>query len=384
MNIEGGGSEHSFITTKKVVVLIILLIISVLIISALASANATFGGYATAIGLMLFIYQFIIRYFIFEEKYYYKIYKKTKLYKNPTPAIFWDIASFRDTEEGSIIIYSDMKVGVLVKLERDTIIGKDDDFRETHYDALSDFYRELSIRNLNLIQLNLMEQAGKDNRLNYLNKIITECDNENIRKLLELQLGYIKTITRETLYESDYVLIYSNKPDAIDYIINEAVESLYHLLDGAYNRFEIMHSRDIKEMVKDLYCVNYFDYNEAIMNLFKQSGLVIPKAFDIAEIKLNSGESIKVGEREKLLLQNLASCVEKGSLTIGDLTIKNALEGKFDVKIKEVMSERSTEYSDKDIRNSQGTPDDIIIDLDNEAFGGEFGVGMNSVKSDRQ
>ena len=388
MNVEGGGQEQSFFNTSKLVTIVVLIVVAVLIFSFLSSSKATLQGYIIVIGMMVYTYQLVIRYVIFEEKYYYGVYKKTKMYKNPTPAIFWDIASFRDREDGTLIIYSDMKVGVLVKLERDTIVGKDESFVEEHFDALSEFYKEVNLRKLNFVQLNLMEQAGKDNRISHLDRLVSNAKNENIAKILELQLGHIKNITRETLYETDYILLYTTRVDAADYLLNDVMECLYKLMDGAYNGFEIMHSKDIKEMPKDLYYVNYFDYVEATTNLFKQSGMTIPKAFDLDEIRFDDGTSIKIGNREKMLLQNLASCIENGTLKSGEWTIKEALEGKFNMNFKINMDSKGIKNSEqtdslKDITETQNdTEGDVIIDLDNEAFGGEYGIGMNTIKVD--
>ena len=55
-----------------------------------------------------------------------------KKYEISTPAIFWDIASIKETEEGAILIYSSSKIGVIFS-QRDTITGKEPEFKEYHY-----------------------------------------------------------------------------------------------------------------------------------------------------------------------------------------------------------------------------------------------------------
>ena len=387
MNIDGGGGEDSFFNATKLGVIVALVIVTIFVFSSLASSKADAKGYIIAIATMIFLYQLVIRYIIIEERYYYKVYKETKQYKNPTAAVFWNIASFRDTDEGTLIIYSDMKIGVLVRLERDTIIGKNKDFTEQHFDAVSEFFKELHLKDLSYVQLNLMEQAGKDDRIEHLDRLISNVENANIAKVLELQLGYIKNITRETLYETDYVLVYTNKLSEGDYLISSTTECLFKLMDGAYNKFEILHSRDIKELTKELYHVNYFDYAEATANLFKQSGMTIPKAFDIEEVKFNTGESKSIGEREKILIRNLTSGVEDGTLKMDGWTIKDALDGKLNINFVGARGEIDKSSSDiedineEDVKNTEGN---IIIDLDNEAFGGEYGIGINTVKADEE
>ena len=72
---------------------------------------------------------------------------------------------YKETEEGAILIYSSSKIGVIFRLERDTITGKEPEFKEYHYDAVSDFYKEIVYRKYKFVQMNVMEQAGNDNRL---------------------------------------------------------------------------------------------------------------------------------------------------------------------------------------------------------------------------
>lgn len=385
MNIDGGGGEDSFFSAKKLGVVLVIIIVTILVISSLASSKADVKGYLMALVPLMFISQLLIRYIVVEERYYYRIYKKTKMYKNPTPAIFWDITSFRDTAEGTLMIYSDMKVGVLIKLERDTIIGKDSDFIEHHFDSVSEFYKELHTRDLSYVQLNLMEQAGKDDRIEHLDKLVSNTENTNIAKVLELQLGYIKNITRETLYETDYVLIYTTKLSAGEYLISDATECALKLMGGAYNRFEILQSRDIKDITKELYNVNYFDYAEATSNLFKQSGMSIPKAFDIDEVRFTTGENIKIYEKERMLIRSLASGIKDETLKTSGLAIKDALKGKLNINFvgdKESKVEITGDVRDSSVDRGDSADGKIILDLDNEAFGGEYGIGINNVRAD--
>ena len=384
MNVEGGGGDQNFITAPKVAALVIMIICAVLALTFLYNAKASLLGYIDTILIMLFIYQFVIRYIIFEEKYYYKVYRQMQLHKNPTPGIFWNIVSVRDTDNGAIITYSNLRMAVIVRLERDTIIGKSDKFKELHFDALSEFYKELNMRGLKHIQINIMEQAGKDKRIDTLDNIIGTAPNRNVASLLEIQLGYIKNITRESLYESDYYLIYSDGNITSETLMNDVIDSLYKLMDGAYTGFDILNSKEVRDMPKDLYDVKYFDSAEATLNVFQHIGLPIDKAFDISEIEFNSGDSVKVDKKGNLLIKSLASYIDNGAVKDGDWTIKEALDGKFNINFGsdydiEKQSKEETGMRDRHIELND-TEEDTIIDLDNNAFGGEFGVGINSIK----
>ena len=77
---------------------------------------------------------------------------------------------------------------MFIRLERDTITGKDKDFRETHFDAISEFYKEMNNRQYQFVQLNIMEQAGNDPRIDTLDELVLKSDNANLAELIEMQV----------------------------------------------------------------------------------------------------------------------------------------------------------------------------------------------------
>ena len=79
---------------------------------------------------------------------------------------------------------------------------------EKHFDAWSEFYKSLNLMGYRYVQMNIMEPAGKDVRLDELADIASHAKNEGVRTVLELSTGYMKEISRATLNEKDYILIY--------------------------------------------------------------------------------------------------------------------------------------------------------------------------------
>lgn len=328
MNVEGGGYDEKFLDTKKVVWIVSLLMMWIFITLTINSTEymSKLGKNLLIIGGLVITF-YVVRFAIFEERYYYKMYKKMQLYSNPTTDVFWNVASIKDTNRGSILMYSDMRVGVIIKLERDSIIGRDDDFIENHFDAVSDFYRELMLRDLSFVQLNMMEQAGKDPRLPKLDKLVMETENPNVKMLLELELGYIKNLTRATLYETDYILIYSNRLDRIDTIIDDVEDCAYRLLDGAYVGYDVLNSKEIIDLHKEIFGISYFDYSEAAINTFRTVNVSNKPAVELRTINLNNGSRIELTNKDILAIKRLASYVENGSINEENISILDALEG---------------------------------------------------------
>ena len=144
MNVDGGNWSDSFFTSGKMATLIGMLVGAILVGMWMSDKQLGLQKTLLIIGVMFILYIELTRYVIFQEKYYYRMYIKMKQYQNPTPAVFWDIVSIRDTDDGAIMQYSDLKTAIMIRLERDTIVGRNADFREEHFDALSDMYKELN------------------------------------------------------------------------------------------------------------------------------------------------------------------------------------------------------------------------------------------------
>lgn len=325
MNVEGGVWNEHFITTPKFICIVLIILSAVAIIMMLGSDKASVTQYIIWLSIWLFVSIQVLRFIVFEEKFYYKMYLELQEHEISSPALFWDIASIKDTDDGAIITYSDAKIAILVKVERDTITGKQKEFKETHYDAISDFYREVVTDRYSFVQMNIMEQAGKDPRLNELSKVIYKSDNENICKLMELQVGYIKNITHKALYESDYFLFYTQDLSKVDCIISEISECIFKLLDGAYISYQILSSKEIVDLVKEIYGVNYFNSTEASLLMFNKDAAGDITPFNITGMLWKDGEEQEFNNKELNKLRNITSSVIRETLSVNDMSLKEAL-----------------------------------------------------------
>ena len=326
MNVEGGGYDENFFSTPKLITVGLLVLVLVILIATLASPENRLSalGKVLAIVFYLFIASFVVRYVIFEERYYFKMYKKMLANQNPTTAVFWRIAAIRDTVRGGILRYSDGKYGAILKLERDSIIGKNSEFRESHFDALSDFYKEIALRKLAFVQLNMMERADNDSRIPALDTLILNEPNANLRKVLQLELGYIKNRSRETLYETDYILVYTTKLERVDSLISDIQSCASILRDGAYIGFEILGQREIIDLHKEIFGIGYFNLSEASINTFNEVGAK-KKAITLKALKLTNGRTVELTKRDTDIINRLLKRVEDGEVDISDISVLKAL-----------------------------------------------------------
>ena len=130
MNVEGSGYYYSFFSTTKLVTITGILVTAFIIGLWLKSELRPVSSFIKLYTLWGIISFYLTRFIIFEEKFYFKMYKQRQGNEITTPAIFWNIASIKDTDEGAILTYADARIGILIKVDRDTITGKDVDFEE--------------------------------------------------------------------------------------------------------------------------------------------------------------------------------------------------------------------------------------------------------------
>ena len=316
MNVEGGGYDERFFNTTKILTVVGMAVGWVVAVTWLNSLqNATFIFKLGTIAVMLFISSLLVRFVVFEESYFYKMYKKTLTYSDPTSDVFWNISSIKDTANGSILLFSDLKIGVLVKLKRGSIIGKNQDFMEQHYDAVSDFLSEIVGRGYMFVHLNMMERADNDDRLDKLASKVASTSNQNMKKLLELQVGHLRNTTRNSLYESDYYLIYTDRAERFDNITRDVEDCLEYVLNGSYNGYYELDKRETIEVHKELIGVSYFDYNSATVNTFREFQIDDTPAVTIKRINLASGSIVDISKSDDALLRKIAKEIDYGNST---------------------------------------------------------------------
>ena len=365
MNVEGGTWNEHFITTPKLVTIGGIIATAVGIGMWLSSRYAPLKSYFIFYIGWAVISAYLMRFVVFQEKYYYQMYLKLKEHQTTTPSIFWDIASMRETDEGAIMTYTDGKVGVMIRLDRDTITGKNKEFKDLHFDAISEFYKEIMEHKYKFVQANVMEPAGKDPRLHELEKLIYTGDNENLRELMEMQIGHIKNITHSTLYETDYVLIYTEDLQRVDMIINDVIECVYRILDGAYIGYRILDSREIIEYVKDYHGVKYFNATDATLTMFQQRNTKQTKPFEIKRVVFEDTDYQDIGSRELNRIMGMTYEVLNDNKDINSFEIKKAIYSE-DSKIQGIDFRSLVGNEETDNKKKKGRKRERTVEIEQE------------------
>lgn len=318
INIDGLEQADHFMTLPKIISLG-----GIVAVLALIILSASQGGINLFTGLLIWLIAsvYVLRYVVFEEKRYYKAYLQTKQVEVCTPAEFFKITAVRETPVGSIIIFSNGQVGVLVKLERGTVVGRPADFMGEHYDAISDMYRALLKAKLKFLVLDVCESTGNEATVDALGRLTVNSTNKNINKLMELQIGYLKNLVNDTIYSKDYMLIYTDAA-RIGTLIAEVDEALRLALEGAIDGYEIMDQKGISTFVSEYFGVGYFSGEDVL-----RAG-VIRKAFKIVGVEYTDGVRISIGDEERKKIEQQVKGIEEGRFTARQVSLRKALAAK--------------------------------------------------------
>ena len=208
---------------------------------------------------------------------------QTKKVEVCTPAEFFKITAVRETPHGSIIMFQNGQVGVLVRLERGTVVGRPDDFMGEHYDAMSEMFRALLRAKLKFLIMDVCESTGNESTVDALGRLTVNSTNKNINKLMELQVGYIKTLVNDTIYSKDYLLIYT-EASRVGTLIAEVEEALRMSMDGAIDGYEITRMASVLSYLNTL--AGYFSGEDVL-----RAG-VVRKAFKIVGVEYEDGVRI--------------------------------------------------------------------------------------------
>lgn len=370
MNVDGGSGNASFWNSTKTMIIAAIGVADFFCIAWLASGENSWAFNLAIIVVLIIVNIMLIRKFIIEEKYYLKMYEKQKQFEVAEPSVFWNV----NIQNRNILYYLDGKMGVVVKMERDTIVGKDDEFKERHYDAWSDFYRELNLNKLKRVQMSLMDTAGNDPRFKELDKLVVGAKfNENLKELVEKQIGHIKSKARNTLFEDDYFLIYTDNYVPYEELLQRVHSCMYKLTRGAFIGYKILERPELNELFKSEFKIKYFNEDNAAISLYGNVTKNVV-AFKIKYMGINGDEYTvdNVGERE---LKNLSRKLHNGKAQYGDvdtlsLIVKKAPDkssGDLELRTEEPeVQEEIEDNLDEILYDEYDEYDEYSEDPDNE------------------
>lgn len=332
MSIDSSEYREKWLTTPKIVTILGSIAILVLVPIYLCSNYAKWYNVVLTELVILFIDSFLIRYIVFDEKMYYKMYVEIQKRKDQTskngevisPAELWAIPSIDDTASGAVLNYRDGTLGVVVKLVRGAIVGRDRDFVAYHYTCLSEATKNLLTKGYSWSYLNNMETSEDDVRVPNMNKLLGKSDNEKINNLVSMQIGYLIRIANNTYSEVEYMVIRTNKLNRKDVMIEEVTEALEVLTDGGYEGIEVLKLKEVNNLFKKYNNISYFNPTEVYSTNNTEYNSIVP--FSIKKIVWEDNNIQTLNSKDKDKIKVYVSKLESGetvSKSLKDLVYRN-------------------------------------------------------------
>ena len=236
-----------------------------------------------------YIVLIIIRFLAFKEAYYSDVYETLKETKNNLPlATIWDVFDISWTYP-YILYFRNGTKGILVRMEKDAIVGKGSASRYDHYEAISDAYNLAHSLKMDIRHIDYMDNVGNDNRLREMYDQLKAVKNQD---MLDMMLALYQNLEMEMSrnYASFDVYLYLTRGKVDTFISNvQAVSNA--MCGGNFITYKVLDRNDIRGVVMALFNLHDFSVSEAC-----EETLEIEDLSEIIPIKVIHGD----GTEEKL------------------------------------------------------------------------------------
>lgn len=249
-------------------------------------------------GILLVVAQFIMRYFIFNERY---LMKQTDLIQKATNKVPSDLWSVINIDSDGVIYYQDGRLGLIIEAEQATVIGRNESFRATHYSALSDFYKVLNQNGISWTHVNAMINAKQENRLGAVGEDLQVCPNPAIKKMCDMHLAYMRGLEIRTLYEREYWALIARPSVGKERLLEAVYAAAENLERAAFNSYNILTKEQCYHFNVETQALSAFDANALMIEKAQRmAGSPIAK---LVELKVETGHitDLKANTIKKVL-----------------------------------------------------------------------------------
>lgn len=247
--------------------------------------------------LLLVGYSFFLRYFVFKEKKYRKMFQEEEE-RPDTITSYWGIYKIED-QYPYICHYIDGKRGIFVSLLKDVFVGKGDDVVSRHYDAVSDAYNVAHRMKADMVAVDYMDSVGNDTRITGLYIELSHNSNEKLKNMMGyLYRGLLDNVEGEFASYDVYCITTGNKAVDLKRVLSAVVGEF---LNGNYVAYRVLSSSRLKQMCATLVNNPSFSVAEACEKVLNVTSFRSFKPLCLIEedgtaIDLNEGQTLATTE----------------------------------------------------------------------------------------
>jgi hypothetical protein len=218
--------------------------------------------------LSFFLLSYVVRFLIIRENYFRT--KRQELIENEymfPHNVFWNIYEISN-KYPYIVQFANGLKGVFIALDKDVIVGKDEDYDYHHHEAIADAYQQMEKRGLECMHIDFMDTVGKDSRLEALFNQAERIANEDLRRIILRKYDHIESTMNRSYASYDVYCFYSVARSEIFW--DELQIVLGYFRQANYIRARALNRDAISALTESILNLENFSVNEACDNLFKE------------------------------------------------------------------------------------------------------------------
>lgn len=289
MSIDQNSTRRSsyFMSPLKMSVAMLALIPGVILsFYAYSGSGNNYSAMVLSFLLYLFFYSFLIRYYVLEERRLKRMLKTLEANKISKSDYFWGI---EEIDDKGVIHYrynNGLQKAIVVKISRGSLIGKPDDFFETHSQITLKFIRNLLRNNFRIMKYSKLEPNEMPLGIRYSLNRMRKIKDEAQRNVVKMNIDTVSKFTKEKKYVIvDYYVIYNRDirlMKTFRKIVDDLIESTFK--NEVYFRgSKILNSDEVVEFIANVLTIRsvprkgYYDSDNINFSEFGK----IHRLFDI-------------------------------------------------------------------------------------------------------
>ncbi|AFQ30068.1 hypothetical protein P4493_04470 [Bacillus thuringiensis] len=223
--------------------------------------------------LSTYVYTFILRFLVFQEGRISDAYETMveKDYEQSTNA-FWNIYNISPKPPFTVHYANGLK-GIFVRLDKDVVVGQEDNMEFTHFEKLADMYNVAHRLGLDMVNIDYMDIVGNDSRMQSMYAKASNCENESLKQILLSMCGYLE-YEMSLDYTSYDVYLFTGRisEEALFYNVREVLDAGMY---ANYKSYTLIDPNQLRNMTQSIMNLENFSRlqaeKEVIMNTLSKT-----------------------------------------------------------------------------------------------------------------
>jgi hypothetical protein len=180
--------------------------------------------------------------------------------------VYWNIYEISNAYPHIVSFGNGLKA-IFVALDKDVIVGKDDDYSYDHHEAIADALLQMTKRGIEAMHIDFMDTVGKDTRLNALFHTSSQVENSDLRKVLTRKYDFIEATMGNSYASYDVYCFYSTSADDVFWANLKGI--LARFKTANFIRYRVLHRDAISVLAESLMNIVDFSITDACDNLYR-------------------------------------------------------------------------------------------------------------------